>query len=319
MINVHRLARIWRYLLIASSTGLVLTFLLPPITGKTSDAPSIWIWGAIIVGGLSGAITYGMVTSRIITSPGGIESVSFGIRVKASWEQVENIDINPFGFVNLVFKESLYQSKLLNALLRPLAYDRIFQLSPYMDDLATSTLLQDLAKYVPTSNILEFIAKQKQNPQPKPHQKVGTIGLYYFGWFMALVPISFVLEKAAEQSGIWGLPNLTLISHLISFSLVIGLLIGGMGLLGYNAEIEGLPEKQIARKARVHYLNPFVVILSSFIVSLSIWWFLQARSIMLTNDRLGSYALLAFIIGGCSLRASSRVEKLVFPNELQQG
>jgi hypothetical protein len=284
--------------------------------GEISDSPSTWIWGALIVGGISGGLTYGTVTSRIITSPEGIESVSFGIRIKATWDEVERVDVNPYGFVNLVFKESLYRNKLWNAMLRPLAYDRTIQLSPYLEDLATSTLLEDIAKYVPNSNHPEFVV-EKRHFKLKPHYKVGSIGLYYLGWFMASVPFSLMFRKAAEQLGALGVSSATFVSYLVTTSLMIGLLLNGLGLLGYNAEINNLAESQIAHKARTHYLSPLVVMLLGLLVSLGIWALLRARSLVVTDDGLATFALVAFLVAAISPRISGRIERYVFRSNVQ--
>lgn len=313
MINHFRLARTWRYFVIASSSALALLFLLAPLLDTTLDAPSSWFLGAIFVGGL----THGILSSRMITSPEGIESVSFGFRVKVSWAKVEKVNINSFGFVNLVVKESIYNNKVLNALLRPLAFDRTIQLSPYMDDVASSTLLQEVAKYSHNSSISEFIVEQKLKPQLRQYQKGGTIGLYYFGWLMAFIPVALILAKTTEELGELGLPNLFLFPYLIGTSLMMGLFLNGLDLLGYFAEISLLSEKQIARIARAYYLNPFVTLLMSFLISLGIWSFLQARSIIVHDVAYGSLAFVAILIGALSPRMSNRIEKIVFKDNSQ--
>ena len=127
----YPLARIWRTLVIVLPVGLVVVCLLPLLTGIASEEASNLIWMAIAMGGIFGAYSCGTINSKIITSPAGIEAVALGIRLQATWDKVERVDINPYGVVNLLFKEPLYKSKLVNALLRPLAYDRMIQLSPY--------------------------------------------------------------------------------------------------------------------------------------------------------------------------------------------
>lgn len=312
MRNSYMLARTWRYLLIGSSIGLVVMILLPPLFGNISGKPSDFLWAALIVGVISGSLTYGTVTSRIITSPEGIENVSFGIKVTASWDKVERVDINSYGFVNLFFKEPLFKSQFIISLLRPLAYERTIQLSPFMDDLTTSNLLKDIAKYVPNSNIPEFIVEQK--PTKNEYQKVGTIGLYYFGWFMVLVILAFLSRKGSEYLETAGIANANVISYILTISLMIGLLINGLGLIGFNAEIADMNENDVSRKTRTHYLSPFVTISLSLLIGIGILVVLNSRSIIV--ERESNFALVAMLIAAVSQRTSSFIEKLLFKNQM---
>lgn len=312
MKNTYILARTWRYLLIVSSVGLTIGFLFPVFIGNFSGKASDLIWSAVIIGGISGTLTYGTVTSKIMTSPEGIETLSFGVRVQATWDKVERVDINPYGFINLFFKESLYKNQLLNSFLRPLAYDRTIQLSPYIDDLATSNLIKDVAKYVPNSNIPEFVAKNRSST--KNFQKVGTIGLYYLVCGFLLVLFAFVFRKGAEYLEASGFHNATLISYLMTTTLMLGLFVNGMGLLGYNAEIAKLPDLEISHKARTHYLSPIVALLLGFVGGVIIWAVLQSRSIIVEREE--NFALVAFLLGAVSLRASGAIERLFFKDDV---
>lgn len=312
MKNSYTLVRTWQYMLIASSAGLVVVFLLPVFIGNFSGKASEFIWSAMIIGSISGALTYGTVTSKIITSPEGIETVSFGIRLRATWDKVEKVDINSYGFVNLFFKESLYKNQLVNSLLHPLAYDRTIQLSPYIDGLETSNLLKDVAKYVPNSNIPEFVAKHKSST--KNFQKVGTIVLYYLGYLIILVPFASVFRKWAEYLEASGFHNATLVSYIMTTSLMLGLFINGMQLLGYNVEISKLQTNKISHIARTHYLSPFVILLLGFIGGVISWAVLQSRSIIVEREE--NFAIVAFLLGAVSLRASGVIERLIFKDNV---
>jgi len=315
MINVYSPARIWRYLLIASSVGLFLMLLLPSFLGIYSGKVSDLIWTAFIVGGLSGLFTYLSLLSKIVTSPEGIECVEFGIRAKARWDKVERVDINGYGFVNLVFKESIYRNRLVNYILRPLAHNKMIQLSPYMDDLGTSNLVKDVASFVPNCNIQEFIVEHKRNN--KTYLRVGTIGLYYLGWFFVMVILAFVLTKVAEYLEVSGFSNMTLVSYIMVTSLLIGLFVNVMNLLvGYIADISILDEYEITHKARTHYLSPIVILFLGFIVGLGIWAILNSRSIILPDDDYGIFSLVAMLLGAVSLQVSSRAERLIFRNRV---
>jgi len=312
MKNTYILARTWRYLLIVSSVGLTIGFLFPVFIGNFSGKASDFIWPAVIIGGISGTLTYGTVTSKIMTSPEGIETVAFGVKVQATWDKVERVDINHYGFVNLFFKESLYKNQLVNSFLRPLAYDRIIQLSPYIDDLATSNLIKDVAKYVPNNNIPEFVAQNRSST--KNFQKVGAIGLYYLVCLFLLVLFAFVFRKGAEYLESSGFHNATLVSYLMTTTLMLGLFFNSMGLLGYNAEIANLQAPEISHKARSHYLSPIVALLLGLLGGAIIWGILQSRSIIV--EREGNFAIVAFILGAVSLRASGAIERLIFKDDV---
>lgn len=298
--------------MIVSSVGLVLIFLFPVFTGSFSGKASDFIWSAIIIGGISGALTYGTITSKIITSPEGVEILSFGFRVKATWDKVEKVDINPYGFVNLFFKEPLYKNQIINALLRPLAYDRTIQLSPYIENLSTSNLLKDVAKYVPNNNIPEFVSKNKSST--RNFQKVGTIGLYYLGFFLLLVPLSFAFRKGAEYLEVSGFQNTTLVSYIMTTSLMLGLTINGMRLLDYNAKISKLHGNEISHKARAHYISPLVALLSGIIGAILIWVILQSRSIVIEREE--SFAIVSVLLGTISLPVSDAIERLIFKDNI---
>src|SRR5688572_27480323 len=108
MTNVYPLAKTWRYLMIIPSVLLFILFWSAFLFGGGSlDMPlGAWIL-LIVVSAISGGMIYFTMTSKIVTSPVGIEYKSFGIQVWASWDNVEKIEFTPDGFVNLHFKEPI--------------------------------------------------------------------------------------------------------------------------------------------------------------------------------------------------------------------
>lgn len=298
-------------MMIVASVAIFFIPLLPLLVGEYSGKATDFIWTSIFLGGISGAATYGIVTSKITTSPEGVETISFGVRIKASWDKVERVDINPYGFVNLIFKESLYKNRFVNAFLRPLGYDRSIQLSPYIDDLATDTMLKDIANYVPNSNIEEFISKNKSST--KSFQKVGTIGLYYMGFLFLLIFLAFAFRKGAEYFTTEGFQNTFVVSYLVTTSFMLSLFFNGMSLIDYNAKISKLQHKEISRKARTYYLAPFVTLFISLVGGFMIWAILQSRSIL--AEREENYFIVAVLIGATSLRVSGMIEGLIFKDD----
>lgn len=314
MTNTYKLAKTWQWLLIAPSVSLILLFLLLPFIDTGSDGISGYILPFLIVGGISGSMIYMALTSKLLTSPEGIESVSFGIRIKVTWDQVEKIDINPYGIVNLVFKESIFKSRVVTALLHPLAYDRTIQLSPYIEDLATSNLLRDIEKYVaksnvpePNSNIPEFVNKQKRSL--KTYQKAGVIGLYYFVFFIAYAFFAIILQRRVEDFfTALGWSDVALFAKIASGSLIYGIFINAMNLLGYNAAIENANENEISHKARAHYLSPVAILLLGSLVT-----------IVSSNIDVEVPVFVILLTGILSPRVSTFMERLLFQDNVLDG
>ena len=305
MTNTYKLAKIWQSLFIIPAVCLILLFWsLVFSEDDLSEIPAgAWIFiGTVTL--FAGSLIYNALTSKTITSPEGIENVSFGIRIKITWENVERIDVNQQGIINLIFKNPIYESGCANAFLRLLSYDKAFQLSPYIDDLATSNLLRDLAKYVPNSNIPDFVARQKHST--KTYQKPGMVGLYYFGWFIVWFLFAIGLQKRTEEYLTrLGLSNPALMLDFIGLSVVAGLFIHTVILLvRYNAEVAKLGENEVAHRARVFYLNPLVVLLIGLIVGIGLGFFMEEPSDLELPGMV--------LIGIVSFWVSSKIERFLF-------
>ncbi len=307
MTNLYRLARAWRAILIVCSAGLVL---IPIGLAVASPRDSALVPVVLLFIGLA-ALSCGALFSRIIISPSGIEYRLLGTRATAAWDKVDRIDLNPFGFINLMCREPIYQGQIVNFLLRPLGYNRTIQLSPYIDDLGTSPLLLDLAQYLPNSSIRELMAAHRRSE--KPFHKVGFIGLYYLGWLFLLLGITGGLRTGAAYLEGLGWLNATLISDLVEASLILALLFNGLGLISYNARIASLDSEGISHVARALYLYPLLVLLLSLVMAWVIWAVLRLASIVLVEEDYGLFSLVVgCLLAAVSLRLSSKVERLVF-------
>jgi hypothetical protein len=311
MTNVYRIARSWRYITIGSCVGLVLIFFLPVFLGNTS---SEFIWSALLAGGISGVLAYGVITSRIITSPKGVESISFGLRAQGTWDKVEKVDINPYGFVNLMFRETIYKNRLVNGIFRPLAYNRTIQLSPYIEDLSASNLLRDIEKYVPDELFPSSMPKHRR--KRRSYQRVAAIGLYYLAWLIVLLPFSILIRGLAEDLAAVGLSNVTLVSEIMSTSLTTGILIGAAGLLGYNKEISELDDSEILYTARAYYLNPIVALLLGFTIGIVIWMMSYFGFIAVSENNFGMFSLVGIVVGAISMRMCRAIERSLFQDKI---
>jgi hypothetical protein len=62
---------------------------------------------------------------------------------------VESINVRGFGYLSLVFKESIYKNNFVKSLLRLLGSDKNIELTSYISDPLTSKLLSDIMRYAP--------------------------------------------------------------------------------------------------------------------------------------------------------------------------
>jgi hypothetical protein len=308
MKNTYKLAKTWRYLMIIPSVLLfVLFWSLFIFGGGSLDMPvGAWMLMLVVSAASLGTI-YGAMASKLITSSEAIEHTSFGIQVRATWDQVEKIEFTSDGFVNLLFREPVYVNQLARALSFLYQYDKTIQLSPYTGDLATSSLLKDLAKHVPNSNIPEFVVQQKHSV--KTYQEAGVIGLYYLGWFIVWITFGIIFQKrAATNLEAFGLQNADKLLVFLGFSLLIGLFINALRLLRqYNAAIIKLDESGIAHTARAYYLAPPIILLIGFMIGIGFRAFLPMR--------LEIYIM--FLVGLVSLPVSGIIERLLFRDNTQ--
>lgn len=268
-----------------------------------------WILLAII-GGIAGLLTYGAVTSKMVTSPEGIESMILGIRVMAAWDKVIKTDITG-GYVNLIFKEPIYKNKLASVFPLFLVPDNTIQLSPFIDDLATSSLLKDVMNYVPNTDFPELAAQKSH--WTKRNQEAGVIGLYYLGWLMVWWTFGvFFQEGVKEYLATLGLPNAGRILTFVSGSLMIGLFINAISFIQrYSAEIVKPDRSRISHKVIAYYLSPLVILLISGIVGIGIWAFVKIR----LDTSFETF--LIFLIGIVSLWVSNRIEGFLYRDNIQ--
>ncbi len=323
MTNIHRLARTWRYLLTVCCVELILIFLFPVIIGLIFNSPpkDPWgfVWSATLFGGVFGSLVYVAIQSKIITSPEKIEWFSFGVRVEEIWNNVEKLIVNRAnGSIELVFKVPVYK-KGSGAFLLRLGYDaRTLYISSYIDDSTSSNLLDDIARYMPRSDILEF--NKKYNRKIKTYQKAEVIGLYYLVWLFPPLIAAVVVVAITAQMEALQQANFTLGFGIMWVSLLIALFVNGLSLitlvvrgrqtLGYSAKIINLPQKIVAREARSHYLSPLVSLLLGFLVGFLIWVVGHFQSTLIADNSL--VVFVSLILGGISFWVSRKLERLIF-------
>ena len=310
MKKVFRLAKPTRNLLLISSSGLTLLFFFMLVFGNPTGGVNELIWAFLIIMGIAISGFYGAFNTRLIISSEGLENFSGFIRVKAAWNQVEKIEINPFGIINLHFKEPIYQPRLFKKLVTSLGYDRMIQISLYIEDLATSDLLKEISQYVLSEAISDLMSIQK--PGPPYRYKPAAIGGYYLLWLFLAVVVAYVLKKLELHLALLGFTNTAILTRFTTGTLTFGLFFNGFKLIAFDAETAGLEIGQIAPKARAYYLTPVVLLLIGAFGSLIVWLFTLMTNIVLTEKSFPLFNLTPLLLVPLSVKMSSYIEKMFF-------
>lgn len=139
-------------------TGVAVSFLLasapvwPYVLGmKTSGTTLDFLCFLAFCWGLAGVSLLGGLFSRIIISPEGIEHFAPPLyKITTSWNNVTGIERNPYGFVQLILQEPAFSANPLWAwYYRLFGYDRLIQLSFFVEDWTKSELIAEIRHYAP--------------------------------------------------------------------------------------------------------------------------------------------------------------------------
>ncbi len=307
MRKTHQLNRNWRYLLIVSGcVGLFFFVLLSFFVASTTLLDTVLTGGLFLL--IGGAAIYTAVSSRIVTSPEGLEYSSLGLRTKVPWSSIQGIHMNESGQVNLLTTERLYWLPVLNALMHALGIDQVIQLSPFIDDISTSGLLADIAKYAPTTNVSEFLALHAKDS--KPVHGAGALFLYYFCAFIfGNIPVLAVIGIAKHFQDL-GWQDFNIVGTVVYAGFSFGIFVNAFSLVQYHIETRNLPPYKTARKARAHYLSPLVVFVTTLLAGLAFW--LSSRGGWIAAAEADA-SIIGLLVALPSLWLSSRLERVIFP------
>ena len=159
--KIYKISKTWQVTLICSSIALFVTIFLPAFSVSQPEDASNLILGACIAGGISGLFSFILISAKYITSPSHIASELLWISTKTTWNNIEKIEIDPRGMLNMTCKEPLYNNSIANAIAKLLGCDRTFQIGlSTLDKPSVRSLFADIENYVkncPTPRIEENI------------------------------------------------------------------------------------------------------------------------------------------------------------------
>jgi hypothetical protein len=230
------------------------------VTGPATD----WlVFSSIFIGVGLLSIVYG-VSTRIITSPQELTTSSVGVSIRISWDNIERIENNQFGVVNLILRRPLSYGCLANWYLRLMGLDRLVQISPFVDDWQTSELAKDIQAYAPHATIPPELLNQPVTPA---FYRISIILMYYLLSLLLLGPIMALLRSLVEETV--GIPVAPL-----GMGAIGALVAGASSLFVYSGIARDYSDiRQLRRPVILLYLQPAIGI-SIGIVAGSILWFI---------------------------------------------
>jgi hypothetical protein len=144
----------------------------------------------------------------------------------------------------------------------------------------------------------------------KIYQRAEVIGVYYIFWLLFQFVPMFVLSGFASKLFDVNVTGMSVVIDMMWMSVVIGLFIHGMSLLSFNTVVSRMSSSEVSHRARSYYINPFVIVLLSFVIGLGVWFLEQEEIIVIDNRNL--LFLIAAVIGTLSMWISNKIEWLIF-------
>jgi len=139
-----------RLFLLAGGLG----FLIVPVTmalnrKKEQSGPLEAFFGAVLV--LFGVFCIGKaLVSRRVTSPAGIQQMDLLCRVAVPWSEIDRIEVNPYGIVNLILKHPAASGCLpIVWYCRLFGFDRMISVSGFGTGREHSEFVADIARFAP--------------------------------------------------------------------------------------------------------------------------------------------------------------------------
>jgi len=151
--KIHHLPRSMRISLFVATGILIALSLLPPFLPSTKMIADPGLkYALLLLLTLPSAAWFYVEasSSRIVITSAGIEIFSVLYRISSSWENVNRLDISPFGGQILHLREPGLRSIFpLTLWFRMSGYDRRIQLAPFVADRRKSDLLRDIQLFAP--------------------------------------------------------------------------------------------------------------------------------------------------------------------------
>ncbi len=139
-----------RLLLLAGGLGFLIVPVMMALNWKNEQSgPLEAFFGAVLV--LFGVFCIGeALVARRVTSPAGIEQIDFLYRVEVPWSEIDRIEVNPYGFVNLMLKHPAASGCLPIVWYgRLFGFDRMISVSGFGTGRNHGEFVADIARFAP--------------------------------------------------------------------------------------------------------------------------------------------------------------------------
>ena len=139
-----------RLFLLAGGLGFLVVPVMMALNWKNEQSgPLEAFFGAVVV--LFGVLFIATaLVSRRVTSPAAIEQVDFLYRAAVPWSEIDRIDVNPYGFVNLMLKHPAASGCLPIVWYgRLFGFDRMISVSGFGTGRDHGELVADIARFAP--------------------------------------------------------------------------------------------------------------------------------------------------------------------------
>lgn len=312
MVKSHRLSKHLRILFVVCGVGLIVVTATIAVFSRPAKPEDFQAWMLCPAAGLLAivvAVIAELAVGRIETSPSGVACYSSGYTFGTEWANVDRIDVNAFGFANLHFRHRPNHVPILLRILSGSGYDRMIQLSPYIESATTSELLVEIKRYAPQVDI-EVL--KIEDAKWRWYQRPLSLGSYLLVWLLALVPIAAVTRGLAEAIETSGMPNATLAPSMTIVSAMMGVFAGGMGVVSFAGEYHGARPQDIRLRALGYYFAPIIGLIGGLLLSLLVLSVMRFSGITVPEKVYGSFNFLSMIMGVLSPGLGKGMATLLF-------
>lgn len=189
-----------------------------------------------------------------------------GISIRINWDNIERIENNLFGVVNIVLRRPLSYGCLVDWYARLMGLDKLVQISPFVDNWQTSELVKDIQTYSPHANLPPELLNQPATPAL---YRISIILVYYLVSLLLLGPIIALLRNLVENTV--GIPVAPL-----GMGAMGALVAGASSLFVYSGIARDYSDiRQLRRPVILLYLQPVIGIGIGIVAGLVLWLILS--------------------------------------------
>lgn len=148
--RIYKLQIVWRLLMLLSAPAFIFVPIMLVLNWKREQ------WGifeaflavALFSLGIIGFIE--ALVARLVISSEGLDEISIGVRTRVTWDKVERFEVNPYGFTNLVLRQSSTSGCLPIILYtRLFGLDRLVGIAPFVSSSQYDEFVAMIREYAP--------------------------------------------------------------------------------------------------------------------------------------------------------------------------